>query len=279
MRSSYGCARDVATVEAGCDALRCRAFVILLPTVPARVSDTFRTTTGVRLPVSRSANSEEVRMANTTRMQRRPTTPSPFGLFPLLTRDIDQLQANMRRILQNQPASSDVAAASPQALAWTPAVEISETNDELTITAELPGIDADEVHVMLDGDVLTIRGEKKSERREGDENTQYYLVERSYGVFQRSFTLPSTVDPESIAAEFNNGVLTVHLKKMSAERSRGREIPISATSNGGTNASARSGASNAGAQTASSGSTSGSASGAGAGSTAGSSSQGRGGNT
>jgi HSP20 family protein len=154
-------------------------------------------------------------MATSTRMQRR--TPSPFGLFPLLTRDIDLLQANMRRILQNQPGSSETTSTTAQALAWTPAVEISEAPDELVITAELPGIDADEVHVMIDGDMLTIRGEKKSERREGDD-TQYYLVERSYGMFQRSFTLPSTVDPESIVAE----------------RSRGREIPISATGDGRT---------------------------------------------
>jgi HSP20 family protein len=164
-------------------------------------------------------------------MQRR--TPSPFGLFPLLTRDIDLLQANMRRILQNQPATGESAGTMSQALAWTPAVEISETNDELVITAELPGIDADEVHVVVDDDTLTIRGEKRSERVEGDDNTQYYLVERSYGSFQRSFTLPSTVDPESIVAEFNNGVLTIHLKKMDAERTRGREIPISAGANGG----------------------------------------------
>jgi HSP20 family protein len=170
-------------------------------------------------------------MATSTRMQRR--TPSPFGLFPLLTRDIDLLQANMRRILQNQPASGESAGTMSQALAWTPAVEISETTDELVITAELPGIDADEVHVVIDGDTLTIRGEKRSERREGDDDTQYYLVERSYGSFQRSFTLPSTVDPESIVAEFNNGVLTVHLKKVNAERTRGREIPISAGANDG----------------------------------------------
>jgi HSP20 family protein len=165
-------------------------------------------------------------------MQRR--TPSPFGLFPLLTRDIDLLQANMRRILQNQPTVGESTGTMSQALAWTPAVEISETPDELVITAELPGIDANEVHVVIDGDMLTIRGEKRSERREDDENTQYYLVERSYGTFQRSFTLPSTVDPESIVAEFNNGVLTVHLQKVDAERTRGREIPISARGNSGT---------------------------------------------
>jgi HSP20 family protein len=81
--------------------------------------------------------------------------------------------------------------------------------------------------------VLTIRGEKKAERREEDDDAQYYLVERSYGGFQRSFTLPSTVDPDSVRAEFNNGVLNIHLKKQATGRPRGREIPIAAQSNGG----------------------------------------------
>lgn len=223
-------------------------------------------------------------MATSTRMQRR--TPSPFGLFPLLTRDIDLLQANMRRILRNQPATGEPAGTMSQALAWTPAVEISETNDELVITAELPGIDADEVHVVIDGDTLTIRGEKCSERREGDEDTQYYLVERSYGAFQRSFTLPSTVDPESIVAEFNNGVLTIHLRKMDAERTRGREIPISAGANGGTGSPRRTTSGGGGSQsgTSTSGSASASASGSGSGSGgstsgSGSGSSGRGGSS
>jgi HSP20 family protein len=220
-------------------------------------------------------------MATSTKMQRR--TPSPFGLFPLLTRDIDLLQANMRRILQNQPASGESSGTMTQALAWTPAVEISETPEELIITAELPGIDADEVHVVLDGDVLTIRGEKKSERREGGDEMQFYLVERSYGAFQRSFTLPSTVDPESIMAEFNNGVLTVRLRKTAEERTRGREIPISASTNGGTQNRSMSGdeqsrKANASSSSRESGATVGAGSGTGSGTGTGSQTQGRGGN-
>jgi HSP20 family protein len=170
-----------------------------------------------------------------TGMQRRTSTPSTFGLFPFLARDIDLLQSNMRRLFQ--PAAStrgELEVDLPQALAWVPPVEISEADDELRITAEIPGAAADEVHVTIDGDMLTIRGEKKDERREGDENAQYYLVERSYGTFQRSFTLPSTVDPESIQAEFNNGVLSIRLKKLTSARPRGREVPISSSSNGGT---------------------------------------------
>jgi len=169
-----------------------------------------------------------------TSMQRR-TTPSPFNLFPLLTRDIDLLQSNMRRLFQGGPSTGrgDLEVDLPQALAWVPPVEISETPDELMITAEIPGTAADELHVMIDGDTLTIRGDKRNERREGDENTQYYLVERSYGTFQRSFTLPSTVDPDSIQADFDNGVLSIRLKKVSGARQRGREVPISKGADGG----------------------------------------------
>lgn len=196
-----------------------------------------------------------------TSMQRR--TPSTFGLFPLLTRDIDMLQSNMRRIFsQNPMATPDTATgAVPQALTWVPPVEISETPDELIITAEIPGTDTDEVHVTLDGDVLTIRGEKRNVREEGDENTQYYLVERSYGTFQRSFTLPSTVDPESVRAEFDNGVLTLRLRKLDAERARGREIPIGASAGSAKNVGGGSGRSASGASSGSSREASGSSSG------------------
>jgi HSP20 family molecular chaperone IbpA len=164
-------------------------------------------------------------------MQRR--TPSPFGLFPLLARDMDLLQENMRRILQggsNQSQSTSVASALPQALSWVPPVEIRETNDELTISAELAGVDADAVSITIDDDVLTISGVKQDERRNADDDSQYYLVERTYGEFARSFTLPSTVDPDSVEADFDNGVLNIHLRKRDAARQRGRQIPISSGS-------------------------------------------------
>lgn len=185
-----------------------------------------------------------------TTMQRRTMPTSAFGLFPLLTRDIDLLQSNMRRLLQGgASARGDLEVDLPEALSWVPPVEISESSDKLMITAEIPGAAADEVHVTIDGDMLTIRGEKKDERREGDENTQYYLVERSYGAFQRSFTLPSTVDPDSIMADFDNGVLKIRLEKRTTARPRGREVPISSTSNGGalgSSSEARSGAGSSG---------------------------------
>lgn len=157
------------------------------------------------------------------KLQRRPLLT---GLLPSLSRDMDQFQSNIRRMFEN-PLAAEVLATTPQTIGWMPPVEISESGNEVTLTAELAGIDTKDVHVELDGDVLTLRGEKQAERKEGDPSTEYYLVERSYGAFQRSFTLPSTVDPENIKAEFTKGVLTVHMPKTTTSRAQGREIPIS----------------------------------------------------
>lgn len=160
-----------------------------------------------------------------TRMQRRSQLS---GLLPSFTRDMDQFQANIRRMFDNPFAAADAIATLPQPIAWMPPVEISESPTEMTLTAELAGMDAKDVHIELDGDVLTLRGEKQNERKEGEKGTEYYLVERSYGTFQRSFTLPGTVAPDKIKASFDKGVLTIHMPKTVEARAQGREIPINA---------------------------------------------------
>ena len=106
---------------------------------------------------------------------------------------------------------------------WTPSVDISETDNDIIVTAELPGVKKDDVKISLQDNVLTIRGEKKQEKEEKNEN--YHRVERAYGVFQRSFTLPTTVDPKKIKATFKDGVLKIKLPK--TEEARMKEIPIS----------------------------------------------------
>jgi HSP20 family protein len=102
-------------------------------------------------------------------------------------------------------------------------MNVSETDKEIRITAELPGVDQNDVDVSLDDDVLTIRGEKKFEQKEEKEN--FHFVERSYGTFQRSVRLPFPVDPEQVNASFENGVLTVSLPK-TAQQERSRKIQI-----------------------------------------------------
>ena len=92
-----------------------------------------------------------------------------------------------------------------------PAVDIVEKSDAFEITAELPGIDEKNIEIKLSNGNLTNKGEKKDEREE--KKKDYYLSERHYGSFQRTFGLPDGVDPEKIEAHFSKGVLTLHLPK------------------------------------------------------------------
>jgi HSP20 family protein len=106
-------------------------------------------------------------------------------------------------------------------------MNVSETDKELRISAELPGVDEKDVEVTLDGDLLTIRGEKRFEQERGGEQENYHFVERSYGSFQRSVQLPYSVKPEDVRADFRSGVLTLTLPKSEREQ-RSRRIPIGA---------------------------------------------------
>ena len=101
---------------------------------------------------------------------------------------------------------------------WAPSVDVSESDDEYVVTAELPGAKKEDVTVELQEDVLTLLGEKKSEREEKGEKRRY--VERSYGSFSRSFSLPSNADPDRMHASFEDGVLTIQIGKREDPKSR-----------------------------------------------------------
>jgi len=105
---------------------------------------------------------------------------------------------------------------------WSPRMDVSETESDIVVKAEIPGLDKDDIKVSLSGDVLTMSGEKKDERKE--EKGNYRLLERRYGSFKRSVTLPSAVDPDRAQAEFRKGVLTITLPK--TEETRARKITI-----------------------------------------------------
>ena len=94
------------------------------------------------------------------------------------------------------------------------------------MTVELPGLDKSDVKIDINDNVLTLHGEKKSEHTEKDEKKEFFLEERSYGVFERSFTLPPTVNVEMVAAQFDKGVLKITLPKSEVMKPRGREIAI-----------------------------------------------------
>jgi HSP20 family protein len=103
---------------------------------------------------------------------------------------------------------------------WLPPCDVFE--DAVKIVAEIPGVTAEDVKISLENNLLTLRGEKKQQAEDKSERVHRY--ERSYGVFERTFSLPTTVDPEKIDARYSNGVLTVTIPK--AERARPREIPV-----------------------------------------------------
>lgn len=95
--------------------------------------------------------------------------------------------------------------------AWAPPVDIAEEKDKIVITAELPGFKENEIEIQTENGMLTLRGERKFEKEANGKN--YHRVERSYGQFVRTFSLPNNVDREKIRAEFKNGLLEVELPK------------------------------------------------------------------
>jgi HSP20 family protein len=106
---------------------------------------------------------------------------------------------------------------------WMPPVDIRESQNELTLTLEVPGVSPDHLELTTDNGILTIRGEKTEDRKE-EEQRQYHLVERSYGSFSRSFRMPKNLDESKIEASFANGVLTVRIPKAALPQPRKIEV-------------------------------------------------------
>jgi HSP20 family protein len=110
------------------------------------------------------------------------------------------------------------------ACAWTPAVNILEREDGIVISADLPGLKAEDVEVTIDNGVLTIKGERTLE--EVNDGETYHRVERSYGKFERSFSVPNSVDPKKIEARFVNGEMTLSLPKRDESKPRSVKIKV-----------------------------------------------------
>lgn len=111
-----------------------------------------------------------------------------------------------------------------EGLGWTPAIDVLETEAELVIRADLPGLKKEDVVLEVSEGMLVLKGEKREEKEEA--RAEYRLIERSWGAFERSFTLPSAVEADRITAEFRNGVLEVHLPKTA--KAVGRKVEITA---------------------------------------------------
>ena len=147
----------------------------------------------------------------------RATARSAWQPFDGLRREIDRLFDDFDRGFWRSPFGRSVFDAEPfwprQLATWStpPAVDIAEKDNAFEVTAELPGMDEKNIEVKLINGGLTIKGEKKEEKEE--KKKDYYLSERHFGSFERSFTVPEGVDTDKIEASFNKGVLTIKLPK------------------------------------------------------------------
>ncbi|MCD6193901.1 MAG: Hsp20/alpha crystallin family protein [Candidatus Aminicenantes bacterium] len=125
-------------------------------------------------------------------------------------RDMITLRERMNRLFEDFFASrgeeQDLLAGS-----WTPSVDIYETEHEVVLTAELPGMDEKDIEIKVEDNTLTISGERRMEKEIKEEN--YHRIERAYGSFCRSFTLPNYVDQDKISAEYDNGILKITMPK------------------------------------------------------------------
>jgi HSP20 family protein len=128
-------------------------------------------------------------------------------------RDLEGVEAEFDRIV-GQALSKN---------AWVPALDIRETEDRFEVTADLPGLNSDDVEVTFEDGTLTLRGEREFSR-DRDEGGQYHRIERSYGSFARSVRLPRVADSERIEASFDNGVLTVLVPKREEAKPRTIEV-------------------------------------------------------
>ena len=151
---------------------------------------------------------------------------APLGGRGLLGRDpFLDLHREVNRLFDDSFRSMRDRGEGGAGFMLSPKVDVSQTDDGWEISAELPGVDQEDIDLRLDGDVLTISGEKRDERTD-DKNR---FVERSYGSFTRSFQLPFTPDPNKVTADCDRGVLTIKLPK-AAEQDKSRRISVGGSS-------------------------------------------------
>ena len=127
-----------------------------------------------------------------------------------------QLERRMGRVFYEPFRAFEWTPTEAAAAAWVPLVDIFEEHDQIRLAAEIPGVKSEDLKIAVEGNVLTIKGTKEQVAEEKAEKIHRY--ERAYGAFERTFTLPATVEPEKIKALYENGVLTITLPKVEAAK-------------------------------------------------------------
>jgi len=141
-------------------------------------------------------------------------------------RGLNALHEQVNRLFEDNFARTQAGQA--DLASWAPAVDIYETENELVVKADLPEVQEKDIDVRVENNTLTIRGERKFSNEVNEDN--YLRVERAYGTFTRSFSLPNTVNTEAIKAEYKNGVLAVSMPKR--EETKPKQIKIGVSENG-----------------------------------------------
>lgn len=137
-------------------------------------------------------------------------------------RDLSAIQERMNQIFEDALARSRGREEGLRTGMWTPAVDIYENSDFVVVKAELPGVEKNQISVEVKDGILSLRGERKFEKEVKEES--YHRIERSYGSFQRSFSLPVSVDQDQVTARFEDGVLEVKLPKK--EKAKPKQIQV-----------------------------------------------------
>ena len=137
-------------------------------------------------------------------------------------RELATLQDRMNRLFQETAGTGETSLTTSGA--FIPPVDVYEDEHGLRLKLEVPGIDEKDLDVRIENNVLTIRGDRKFEKEEKEEN--FHRIERRYGSFARSFTLPNTVDSEKVSAEYKNGVLTLQLAKKAEAKPKQIKVNI-----------------------------------------------------
>jgi HSP20 family protein len=138
-------------------------------------------------------------------------------------RELSSIQNELNRLFGRTFGSESTEEV--RSAAWVPAVDVAETEERFVITAELPGVKPDDVDISVENSILTVQGERRFYEETKEED--YHRIERRFGSFARSVTLPSTADPEGIQASFDAGVLRIEVPKK--EEAKPRKIQIKAS--------------------------------------------------
>ena len=140
-------------------------------------------------------------------------------------RDLVALQDRMNRLFDESVRNVRTGDEALSSATWSPAVDIYETANEVVVKAELPEVNQSDIDIQVENNTLTLRGERKLDKETKQEN--FHRIERAYGVFSRSFTLPSTVDQERIKADYKDGILRISLPKREASKPKQIKVAIS----------------------------------------------------